>query len=554
MSGWFDDVVQQLTRQALSTLGSEVAPSSPLAGFFLSKVLGGGGLDDQLGQDPFTGSWYADPFTTEAESPDLFTTGIGSIGYVISVGDNVPTAGDALSDVRAAFAAPAPEDDLRLASDYIPSPSYGPLLVQTSETLQWVDGKLEFVPTSYGYYLPPVLSDAPGPNLGQPLPSPPVSQPSTATGQPTPTVTSSSGSFVASDYNPAADRGDVPNVYVPPSYPPIDTWPTAGSSALPNTSSPSTLAPPSNAATPSPPVIPQTTGAPQDFWSRWIGDATQVEPIWVFSAPDRRLIQSTTHYDSGNRPLNYALNKVVFPVKNVLGAIQNIILGSFLGWNGLLEQAQRDPDYGGTVQAAADLLPLKGPMGLTMEIGPALDWAGTWASTNFRTFAIGPYSPTWWLMGAPGGVGGGGNLASLQSLPALVPELGSDFDEVIELNQLFGQKVQENAAAMRDALARGDESLLDQWLWTHEFESYQRGEMQSANIGKAIERMVASDLALDSRTSPYFAWVSGANQPDFYGIGKAEGFFWDVTTEAEKFSHEQEFERWYASRTFVWGY
>jgi len=216
-------------------------------------------------------------------------------------------------------------------------------------------------------------------------------------------------------------------------------------------------------------------------------------------------------------------------VKNVLGAIQNIIIGSFLGWNDLLEQAQRDPDYGGDVQAAMDMFPLDRAMGLTMEIGPALDWAGTWASTNLRTLAIGSYSPT-------------------------LPELGSDFDEAIELNQLFGQKVQENAAAMRDALARGDESLLEQWLSTPEFESYQRGEMQSANIGKAIERMVASDLAMDSRTSPYFAWVSGANQPDFYGIGKAEGFFWDVTTEAEKFVHEQEFERWYASRTFVWGY
>ena len=542
MSGWgFDDAIPQLQGQALSTLGSEVAGSSPIAGFFLSKVLGGGGFDDQLGQNPFTGSWYADPFTTgswyadpfttEAD-PDQFTPTLTTDPTELIPVDDVPTAKDALSDLRAAFA--APEDDLRLASlpatsDEIPSPSYGPLVVPTSFTLQLVGGVPQFVPTSYGYYLPPALSDAPGLNLGQPLPSPPVSQASTATGQPTPTVTSSTAGPVASDYNPAADRGDVPNVYVPPSYPPIDTWPTAGSSALPNTSSPSTLAPPSNAATPSPPVIPQTSEAPQDFWSRWIGDATQVEPVWVFSAPDRRLIPSTTHYDSGNRPLNYALNKVVFPVKNVLGAIQNIIIGSFLGWNDLLEQAQRDPDYGGDVQAAMDMFPLDRAMGLTMEIGPALDWAGTWASTNLRTLAIGSYSPT-------------------------LPELGSDFDEAIELNQLFGQKVQENAAAMRDALARGDESLLEQWLSTPEFESYQRGEMQSANIGKAIERMVASDLAMDSRTSPYFAWVSGANQPDFYGIGKAEGFFWDVTTEAEKFVHEQEFERWYASRTFVWGY
>jgi hypothetical protein len=78
--------------------------------------------------------------------------------------------------------------------------------------------------------------------------------------------------------------------------------------------------------------------------------------------------------------------------------------------------------------------------------------------------------------------------------------------------------------------------------------------MQSANIGKAIERMVAADLALDSRTSPYFAWVSGASQPDFYGVGRALGFFWDVTTLAGTAVHESEVARWYAPRTFVWGY
>ena len=132
--------------------------------------------------------------------------------------------------------------------------------------------------------------------------------------------------------------------------------------------------------------------------------------------------------------------------------------------------------------------------------------------------------------------------------------LGSEMDEVMRINDLFGEKVKENAALMREALDRGDTSLLEQWLSGPEFSSYERGEMQAANVGKAIERMVAADLALDSATSKYFAWVAGPSRADFFGVGAAEGFFWDVTTEGGVVGHELESERWYAPRTFVWGY
>jgi hypothetical protein len=172
--------------------------------------------------------------------------------------------------------------------------------------------------------------------------------------------------------------------------------------------------------TPSPPVIPHTTGAPRDLWGTWFGDATQVEPEWAIPAPDRRLIQPVTHYDTGNRPLNYILNKIVFPWRNLLGSAENIVLPPFLGLRDLLEEAKFSA-YGPFVQAAEDMLPLEGAMGLTGEIGPALDWAQAWASTSSRTLAIGRFSPTWWLMGASGGVGGGGSLGSLQTLEPELP-------------------------------------------------------------------------------------------------------------------------------------
>jgi hypothetical protein len=160
--------------------------------------------------------------------------------------------------------------------------------------------------------------------------------------------------------------------------------------------------------TPSPAGIPQVAEAPRDFWNTWIGDATQTE--WAISAPDRRLIQPITHYDTGIRPLNYLLNKFVFPLLNVLVFAENVVVGDFLGLSDLLEQAKSSDPF---VQGALNMMPLQGAMGLTMEIGPALDWVSAWASTALRTSALGSNSPFWLLMGA-GGVGGG----SLGSVPS----------------------------------------------------------------------------------------------------------------------------------------
>jgi hypothetical protein len=134
---------------------------------------------------------------------------------------------------------------------------------------------------------------------------------------------------------------------------------------------------------------------------------TQTE--WAIPAPDPRLIQPITHYDTGNRPLNLLLNKGLIPWRNLLGSAENIVIGSFLGWSDLLEQATNDPDYGGDVRAMTDMLPLERAIGLTLGAEPALESAAAWTSANLRTLAIGSYSPTWWLMGA-GGVGGGGSL------------------------------------------------------------------------------------------------------------------------------------------------
>jgi hypothetical protein len=118
-------------------------------------------------------------------------------------------------------------------------------------------------------------------------------------------------------------------------------------------------------------------------------------------------MQPITHYDTGNRPINYLLNKIVFPLFN-LGGFQwyyNYNMIPLLGLSDLLEQAKSSDPL--LAQWASDTFPLEGAMGVTMEIGPALDWASAWAYTALRESAISPNSPFWLIMG---GIGGGSSL------------------------------------------------------------------------------------------------------------------------------------------------
>jgi hypothetical protein len=142
--------------------------------------------------------------------------------------------------------------------------------------------------------------------------------------------------------------------------------------------------------------------------------------------------------------------------------------------------------------------------------------------------------------------------------------------DLMEMNALFGQKVQENANRLVSAMNQGDYSLLKGWLTRGEYQTAMRAlagqhdpKLARTMTGKAIERMVARAVQNDPRTAPHIRWVHNkgphsiysSNRPDFIGVGKGEGFFWDVTTIAGKLEHETEsVRRWYASRTFVHAY
>ncbi|MFZ0639185.1 MAG: hypothetical protein WAN33_13265 [Candidatus Acidiferrales bacterium] len=135
----------------------------------------------------------------------------------------------------------------------------------------------------------------------------------------------------------------------------------------------------------------------------------------------------------------------------------------------------------------------------------------------------------------------------------------TEMEEILELNELFAEKVHANAAQVLSAVSQGDYSILRGWLTSAQYNATIRAlqgdlepQIAQANLGNVIERMVARDIQTDPRTAPFFQWIAGPGRPDFYGTGVLEGFFFDVTTTADLLAHE--YLRWYSPQTFVHTY
>jgi len=176
-------------------------------------------------------------------------------------------------------------------------------------------------------------------------------------------------------------------------------------------------------------------------------------------------MQSVTSVDTGNRPLNFLLNKGLLPWWNVLVSALNVPLMSLYGLEDLssrINDALMHSSVQMEYQASKDLLPLERAWGLTMEIGPALDYAATWLSTSPRFQAL-ARAPAFWVMGA-GGIGGGIPVLS-QSAPtalnetsalgAQLPNSLQSLEETVE-SSVSGWRTQE----VEDLLQRAEEAGL----------------------------------------------------------------------------------------------
>lgn len=147
---------------------------------------------------------------------------------------------------------------------------------------------------------------------------------------------------------------------------------------------------------------------------------TQTE--WRFPAADPRLIQPITSVDTGNRSINFVVNKVLLPWRNALAFAENFPLAALMGIDDAAKRSAFSVEY----QASQDMMPLAPAMGLAMEAGPALAYAKAWMSTSQRlrnaARGLGAVArvPTYVFMGAAGDIGAGEGV-----LPTLGPVLES---------------------------------------------------------------------------------------------------------------------------------
>jgi hypothetical protein len=419
MSDLWDDLWQPLENVALDAYFG-------LAGYWGELARGGSGangFNDQFDQanypmtdvDPFTGYYAEDPLTGEL---DLTTIHFFGASPFATVGDEDPSMSP-LNNGEAAnpFDPPGPEDTSQAVAKNDGQPNVDPYN-------SWI----------YDIKIPGGMPIFPTQNYSEYLLVPSTPDSSTATAQPAPSITPSPVTspgpttagippaiLAAGSYNPtvfdSAELGNINDVLsgsdwgtllggsqlnANPGNPPLV------SNSPPTTPSPATPAFAANTGVSAAPNVPDTSQTPQtprDFWTNWLGDPTQTE--WAIPAPDTRLIQPITHYDSGNQALNFVLNKGVIPWRNLLGSIENVVIVPFLGLSDLDRDLKQNPYIGGTYQAATDMAPLNTSIGLSAEIGPALEYATGWASSEFSR--LGP------LAGQAAG----------NELPSLGRELGS---------------------------------------------------------------------------------------------------------------------------------
>jgi RHS repeat-associated protein len=91
---------------------------------------------------------------------------------------------------------------------------------------------------------------------------------------------------------------------------------------------------------------------------------------WDFPKPDHRLMQPVSNYDSGNRPLNFLLNKVILPWRNAIAFYGNIPLATLVGVDDALEHSAVQQEY----HAAQVMFPMERAMGIAVEAGPAIEY------------------------------------------------------------------------------------------------------------------------------------------------------------------------------------
>jgi len=310
-------------------------------------------------------------------------------------------------------------------------------------------------------------------------------------------------------------------------YPPLSNGVGAGAGAF-SASSPQLSAPPM----PTPDQRPAPVPVPD--WT------TQTE--WAFQkAADPRFFDPVTSVDTGNRPLNFILNKVLLPWRNAAAALDNVAIAAVVKTDEALKRSPFAMEY----QAAQHMMPLGRAMGIAMELGeivPALEYSANWLATNQQVQSL-IRAPAFWATGA----GLGGSIPrTLPDTPAqmLRPEIEASLPSTAEQAATMFQDVVRRA----EAFLRDNPDLVMQLGKTSEGEpisfpqlwsaarKYAKGDPSFARLlaGNAMEAMV--NAIIEAEGLP-FTRVSGAYRIDFHGIDAFREFTFELTTEADVARH-----------------
>jgi hypothetical protein len=160
--------------------------------------------------------------------------------------------------------------------------------------------------------------------------------------------------------------------------------------------------------------------------------------------------------------------------------------------------------------------------------------------------------------------------ALVESAPALAPELGEALAPAAErLGQLapqitnaipeievFGQATEHAAEATSEvgpsipeltegfaATVREQNARLTADIGANAIKYLSKAQLDAAyqaparTYGIILEKMVAEAIAKNPNLAPYFQYVAGPNSPDWRGLSKLEGLYYELTTTAGAASH-----------------
>ncbi|RTL87313.1 MAG: hypothetical protein EKK29_07660 [Hyphomicrobiales bacterium] len=147
---------------------------------------------------------------------------------------------------------------------------------------------------------------------------------------------------------------------------------------------------------------------------------TQTE--WRFEPDPRLFWQPITSVDTGNRPLNVVLNKILLPWINALAAVVNIPRAGQIVVDDFLSHSIINVEY----RDAAYVFPTMGAAGVAIEASPALEFISARVSTWWSAFSKNPavldtlLSPIFMSFGAETGALSGVGAEIESTLPAQV--------------------------------------------------------------------------------------------------------------------------------------